>query len=97
MREWDPIGVKDQPMAADEYDSYIGGVYELLKNRAAAKVISDHLREIEIKRMGFENSSAGTLGHSHFLWHNRFWLSENWRGPTSVGPLEQRTKRGLSP
>ena len=53
MREWDPIGVKDEPMAADEYDSYIGGIYELLKNRAAAKTISDHLREIELRRMGF--------------------------------------------
>jgi len=53
MREWDPIGVKDEPMAADEYDGYIGGVYALLKERAVAKTISDHLREIEIRRMGF--------------------------------------------
>lgn len=53
MREWDPIGVKDEPMAADEYDGYIGGIYELLKNSAPAKKISDHLREIEIRRMGF--------------------------------------------
>jgi hypothetical protein len=53
MREWDPIGVKGEPMAADEYDAYIGGIYELLKNRAATKKIADHLREIEIRRMGF--------------------------------------------
>ena len=26
MAEWDPIGVSDIPEAADEYDSYIGGV-----------------------------------------------------------------------
>jgi hypothetical protein len=53
MQEWDPIGVKDEPAAADEYDGYIGGIYGLLKNSAAPKEISDHLREIEIKRMGF--------------------------------------------
>lgn len=30
MDVWDPIGVKDEPNAQDEYDSYLGGVYELL-------------------------------------------------------------------
>ena len=58
MHEWDPIGVKDEPMAADEYDGYIGGIYELLKNRAATKKIADHLREIEICRMGFAESQV---------------------------------------
>ena len=27
---WDPIGIKDEPNAQDEYDGYLGGVYELL-------------------------------------------------------------------
>ena len=53
MRDWDPIGVKDEPMAADEYDMYLGGIYELLKSGASLELISEHLREIEIKRMGF--------------------------------------------
>jgi hypothetical protein len=53
MAQWDPIGVKDEPMAADEYDMYIGGIYELLTRNASAKAISDYLREIEIKRMGY--------------------------------------------
>ena len=30
MDVWDPIGVKDEPNAQDEYDGYLGGVYELL-------------------------------------------------------------------
>ena len=30
MVEWDPIGLSDTPDAADEYDSYIRGVDELL-------------------------------------------------------------------
>ena len=30
MSVWDPIGIKDEPNAQDEYDSYLGGVYELL-------------------------------------------------------------------
>ena len=48
MADWDPIGVKDETMAADEYDSYIGDIYGLLKNNASEQKISDHLREIEI-------------------------------------------------
>jgi hypothetical protein len=30
MDVWDPIGIKDEPKAQDEYDSYLGGVYGLL-------------------------------------------------------------------
>lgn len=53
MTQWDPIGVKDKPMAADEYDLYIGDIYDLLTNNVHAQAISNHLREIEVKRMGF--------------------------------------------
>ena len=35
MEEWDPIGVSDTPEAADEYDGYIGGIYELLERGAS--------------------------------------------------------------
>jgi hypothetical protein len=30
LEVWDPIGVKQVGQAQDEYDSYVGGVYELL-------------------------------------------------------------------
>jgi hypothetical protein len=58
MTHWDPIGVKDEPMAADEYDGYIGAIYGLLTSTATANAISDHLREIEIKRMGFSEEQV---------------------------------------
>jgi hypothetical protein len=58
MTQWDPIGVKDEPMAADEYDMYIGGIYGLLTRSASASAISDHLREIEIKRMGYSEEQV---------------------------------------
>jgi hypothetical protein len=51
MSQWDPIGVSDTPDAADEYDAYIGGIYELIQGGASESVISDHLREIEVDRM----------------------------------------------
>jgi hypothetical protein len=30
VKEWDPIGIKDEPRAQDEYDNYVGGVFNLL-------------------------------------------------------------------
>ena len=52
MEEWDPLGVNDVPEAADEYDSYIGGIYALLRDGAADERIAQHLSEIETKTMG---------------------------------------------
>jgi len=61
MAEWDPIGVNDVPEAADEYDSYIGGLYELLVQRASEEKICAYQRHIEIDRMEMVNSSREPL------------------------------------
>ncbi|HEY2858250.1 MAG TPA: hypothetical protein VGJ21_07530 [Terracidiphilus sp.] len=52
MAHWDPIGVKDLPEAADEYDGYIWGVLGLLLRSASNAEIVNHLRRIEIEQMG---------------------------------------------
>jgi hypothetical protein len=51
MDVWDPIGVKDESNAQDEYDSYLGGVYELLVTGASDESIEDHLWRIVTERM----------------------------------------------
>ena len=61
MAEWDPIGVSDIPEAADEYDSYIGGVYELLERGASAANICDYLRNIEVDQMEVVDASRQPL------------------------------------
>ena len=61
MAEWDPIGVNDVPEAADEYDSYIGGVYELLERGASEDSICDYLRSIEVDRMEMVDASRQPL------------------------------------
>ena len=53
MAKWDPIGVSDEPGAANEYDSYIWGVYDLLKRGASDEEIAEHLLRIETESMGF--------------------------------------------
>jgi hypothetical protein len=46
VKEWDPIGIKDEPRAQDEYDSYIGGVFNLLAKHGSDKEIEDYLWKI---------------------------------------------------
>jgi hypothetical protein len=43
MQVWDPIGVKGAANAPDEYDSYIGGIYNLLRGGASDERIQEHL------------------------------------------------------
>lgn len=52
MNEWDPIGVKDIPEAADEYDSYLGDIFGLIERDSTETQISDYLRWVETHRMG---------------------------------------------
>ena len=52
LHQWDPIGIKDEPNAQDEYDSYVGGVYRLLASHASAEEIAKHLAVIETGQMG---------------------------------------------
>jgi hypothetical protein len=41
---WDPIGVmKDPEWPRDEYDGYIGGMFELLTSNATDQEIDDYL------------------------------------------------------
>jgi hypothetical protein len=61
MEQWDPIGVSDTPDAADEYDLYIGDVYELLKRGASAAKIGAYLRGIEVDRMGMVDANGEPL------------------------------------
>lgn len=61
MSKWDPIGVSDVPEAADEYDSYIDGVWSLLKSAASDDVIAEYLRKIETERMGLTDKNGNPL------------------------------------
>ena len=56
MEHWDPIGVKDAPEAASEYDGYRAGVMQLLRNGASGEAIAEHLSRVEQERMGFRTT-----------------------------------------
>jgi hypothetical protein len=60
MSHWDPIGVKDEPLAADEYDSYLGDLFELLVRQAESSEIEKYLRQVEIVQMGLSETVRAT-------------------------------------
>jgi hypothetical protein len=61
LEEWDPIGVRDEPRAQDEYDSYVTGIYALLAAHAPGREIADYLHKIETIRMGLRGQAEAKL------------------------------------
>lgn len=51
MTEWDPIGVKDEPNAQDEYDGYLGDVFVLLTSGAGDDRLLEYLWHVVTDRM----------------------------------------------
>jgi hypothetical protein len=58
LREWDPIGIAEEPAAQDEYDSYAPGVARLILSGASGEAIADHLLSIEREWMGLRGNDA---------------------------------------
>jgi len=54
---WDPIGIKTEPGAQDEYDGYIGSIYRLLVNHATVEQIVQHLNTIQTQSMGLSSNT----------------------------------------
>lgn len=48
---WDPIGIRGDPDAADEYDSYAPQVLGMLENGVEDQVVADYLTGVVRNRM----------------------------------------------
>ena len=59
LREWDPIGVRDEPAAEDEYEGYVYGAFRLLLDGAGEDAIARYLLAIERERMGMDGTPDG--------------------------------------
>ncbi|HTW78972.1 MAG TPA: hypothetical protein VME23_05420 [Terracidiphilus sp.] len=53
---WDPIGIQDEPNAQDEYDAYIGDIFDLLVAGAPDSKILDYLFWAAHEHMGLDSS-----------------------------------------
>jgi hypothetical protein len=60
LDHWDPIGIKDEPHAQDEYDAYLGGIYDLLVGGASDQELSDHLWKIIEERISIHPQAGAT-------------------------------------
>ncbi len=52
FRDWDPIGVNDNPKLADEYDSYIAPVYRILSGSRSEDDLIECLYRAEHDQIG---------------------------------------------
>ncbi len=51
---WDPIGTKDEPSAQDEYDGYVGPIFDSLSGGATDEKLTDRLLYFVNDRMGLK-------------------------------------------
>jgi hypothetical protein len=49
LKDWDPLGVGENPNLANEYDDYIPGILRLLDAHGAEAQLERYLRDIEEK------------------------------------------------
>ncbi len=61
LEVWDPIGVREEPYAQDEYDGYIGDIYELLTQGSSDEQISDYLYWVVSERMGLNGATRDAM------------------------------------
>jgi len=73
---WDPIGVRGEPHARDEYDAYVPEIYSLLQKDASAEQLAAHLEEIEAERMGLSSNHEHSVSIAHKLLEWRAALLE---------------------
>ena len=52
LEDWDPIGVKDEPLACDEYLSYLPAICHLLTSGVDLSKLTAHLMSLEKISMG---------------------------------------------
>ncbi len=45
LRDWDPIGVQDEPRAQESYDSHAVAIYGLLARDASADEVTEYLTD----------------------------------------------------
>jgi hypothetical protein len=60
LREWDPIGIADEPDAQDEYDGYIHEIHGVLIRHEPRHRLVDHLWWVETEHMGLYGNRRRT-------------------------------------
>jgi hypothetical protein len=68
MADWDPIDVRDEPCAADEYEAYIPKIKALLRRGTSIQELMEYLDEVATQRMGLTpQRERGRTASEHLL------------------------------
>jgi len=54
LSEWDPIGIRDQPAAQDEYDAYAAVIADMIHAGRSETELANYLVSVETQAMGLE-------------------------------------------
>ncbi len=63
IKNWDRIGIGDNPNLNDEYDDYIGSIMKILTQKPSEEEIIVFLKKIENTEMGINNFDTKHLYH----------------------------------
>lgn len=66
LTEWDPCGVKGEPMAECEYGTYAGRVASMLVRGSNEDAVADYLSRVEAERFGVKPDP----GRNHKVAHD---------------------------
>jgi len=58
--DWDPIGINQFSGTADEYDSYVPALVELVRKGASERALFDWLWTLETNHLGLEGDRRNT-------------------------------------
>jgi hypothetical protein len=67
IKLWDPIGVRNEPHAQDEYDSYIPAILQFVQVHASVETLTNYLYGIEMQWMGLRGDRDHAQSIAQFL------------------------------
>jgi len=68
LSDWDPVGIREDPEARDEYDAYARQIAERLRAGASVDELSRLLLDIETIDMGLTGNTDRAAGAARKLW-----------------------------
>lgn len=91
LRSWDPIHVRDNPEACDEYDSYIPTIAQMLVADADQYALGRHLTKLEHSSMGLPGNPprCDRAARALLIAYHRFLLC-----PAMKDIIESELKNG---
>jgi hypothetical protein len=83
MESWDPIGIADQPAAADEYDSYVLALGGRLRAGATPEEIASYLSHIRRERMELLSHADADVAAARSVleWYSGSIVALEWHEP----------------